>query len=206
MKLYIAKGSTSCRKVLATVYHLNLPLELQTIQFYSEHFDKKVFARKNPNGMVPLLEDGDFLLWESTAIMQYLADKTPGSTLFPRNFKIRADISRWQSWALAHFGAACDSLIWENVLKELLEGGSPDPRKVDEATQGFLRSAAVLDHCLEGREFLVDDHVTLADFSVAATLGYAEPARMPWDEFSNIKKWYVNLETLDAWKKTAPSL
>lgn len=69
MKLYVAKDSTSCRRVLATAYHLNLPLELQTIEFYSKHFDKQAFAAKSPNGMVPLLEDGDFVLWESIAIM-----------------------------------------------------------------------------------------------------------------------------------------
>ncbi len=205
MKLYIAKGSTSCRKVLATAYHLNIPLELQTIEFYSEHFDRPAFTKKNPNGMVPLLEDGDFRLWESTAIMQYLANMKPDSTLFPQDFKVRVDISRWQSWTLAHFGAACDALIWENILKKRLEGGSPDPRRVEEAMRNFHRFAPVLDQHLEKRKFLVGDQVTLADFSVAATLGYAEPALIPWDGFANIKRWYATLDTLDAWKRSAPS-
>ena len=204
MKLYIAKGSTSCRKVLATALHLNIPLELETIEFYSKNFDKEAFARKNINGMVPLLEDGKFTLWESTAIMQYLADKKPASTLFSQEPQRRADISRWQYWALAHFGAACDQLIWENVLKKLLEGGTPDPYKVEDGNQKFIRFGAVLDQYLNKREFLVGDSVTLADFAVGATLGYAEPAQLPWENFSHIKRWYTSLNAFDAWRKTAP--
>lgn len=204
MKLYVAKGSTSCRKVLATAYHLDIPLDLQTIEFYSERFDKQAFAKKNLNGMVPLLEDDGFLLWESTAIMQYLADKNPAAGLFSQDYKVRADISRWQSWAIAHFGAACDIVIWENVLKKRLEGGSPDPRRVEEGIRGFLHFADVLNQHLESREYLVEDRLTLADFSVAATLGYALSAQLPWDGFANVRTWYGSLETLDAWKKTAP--
>lgn len=96
-------------------------------------------------------------------------------------------------------------LIWENVLKKRLEGGSPDPRRVEEATRNFLRYAAVLDqHLLDERRFLLGSQLTLADFSAAATLGYAEPAQIPWGGYSNLMRWYAGLETLDAWKKSAP--
>ncbi|MEW6058502.1 MAG: glutathione S-transferase family protein [Bdellovibrionota bacterium] len=137
--------------------------------------------------------------------MHYLSEKTPSFTLFPTDLKLRVDVLRWQSWTLAHFGASCDILIWENVLKNLLEGQSPDPRRVEQGVQDFVWSAAVLDEHLNGRKFLVGNQVTLADFSVAATLGYADAAKMPWEGFKNIKKWYATLETLDAWKKSAPS-
>lgn len=206
MKLYIANGSTACRKVLATAYHLDIPLELQIIEFFSAQFDPIVFARKNPNGMVPLLADGDFLLWESTAIMQYLADTISDCTLYPRDIKTRADISRWQCWALAHFGATCNMIIWENVLKPRLLGESPDPRKVEEGRQGFFRFGSVLAEHLQDKRFIVDDQLTLADFSVAATLGYAESAQIPWDEFPAIQTWYASLASLPAWKRSAPEV
>ena len=204
MKLYVANGSTSCRKVLATALYLDIPLEQELIAFYSHEFDGHAFARKNPNGMVPLLEDGDFSLWESTAIMQYLADTRPDSPLFSQEPKCRADISRWQYWALAHFGAAGDQLIWENVLKNLLEGGTPDPRRVEDGERDFLRFGAVLEQHLEGREFMVGEGVTLADFSVGAVLGYAESARLPWDDFTHVQRWYASLNGIDAWAATAP--
>lgn len=204
MKLYIAKGSTSCRKVLATAHHLGLHLEFQSIEFYSDSFDEVAFAKMNPNGMVPLLKDGDFCLWESTAIMHYLVDKKPGSGLVPQDPKLKADVLRWQAWALAHFGAACDLLIWENILKNLLEGGIPDPTRIKEGERTFLQFAPVLDRHLAGKHFLVGSGVTLADFTVGAPLGFVEAAKIPWSDFSNIRRWYGNLESLDAWKKSAP--
>lgn len=204
MKLYIATGSTSCRKVLATAQYLDIPLQLETIAFYAKEFDKDAFAHKNINGMVPLLEDGDFSLWESTAIMQYLADKKPDSALFSQQPQQRADISRWLYWSLAHFGAACDQLNWENVLKIRLEGGLPDQDKVADAIEKFHRFAAVLDQHLHKRDFIVTEHITLADFAVAAPLGYAQAAQLPWNDYYEIQRWYAQLETLAAWRDTAP--
>jgi len=67
----------------------------------------------NPNGSVPTLVDGELVLWESNAIMQYLADKVPDSGLFPQNPQLRADVARWQFWELAHFNRAFGTLAFE---------------------------------------------------------------------------------------------
>src|SRR5262249_9043702 len=64
------------------------------------------YVALNPNGMVPLLVDGAFRLWESNAIMQYLADKAGSDALFPRDPQKRADVVRWQFWEVAHFNKA----------------------------------------------------------------------------------------------------
>ena len=80
----------------------------------------------NPTGRTPTLVDGDFVLWESNAIMQYLASGKPNA-LLPDDARTRADIARWQSWQLAHWGKeACQPLMFERVVKAVFNLGPCD--------------------------------------------------------------------------------
>ncbi len=204
MKLYQNPMSPPCRRVLATIYHLNSPVEMQSVDFQSPEMKNAEFMKMNPNGALPLLQDGDFHLWESVAIMQYLADKKGSTELFPQDAKSRADISRWNFWNAYHFGPATGTFVWENLVKKMLNAGEPDANAVKKATEDFHKYAKVLDQQLEGKQFVTGKNVTLADFSLGSNLMYAEAAHLPWDSYTNIKAWYKRLETLDAWKKSAP--
>jgi glutathione S-transferase len=81
MKLYHFPRSPNTRKVLAVIVHLGLNTELETVDLLKGEQMKPEFIRLNPNHKTPALQDGDFLLWESNAIMQYLASRKPGSKL-----------------------------------------------------------------------------------------------------------------------------
>jgi glutathione S-transferase len=206
MKLYYNPASPNCRKVTALAHHINAPLELQVVDMMAGGADTPEYLKMNPNGLVPLLEDGSMHLWESNAIMQYIADKTHATEAWPTDWKARADISRWQCWQLAHWGRACDTLMWEHMLKKLMNLGDPDPKAVDKATEEFRAYATVLDHHLKGKHFLVGNHATLADFSVASSLTYAAAGKIPYDRYTHLNAWYGRIEKLDAWKKTSPRL
>ena len=194
--------SPNCRRVSAVVHQTNTKLEFLTVDF-GDKFDWAAFETVNPTGMVPALEDGDFKLGESNAIMQYLADKAH-SDLIGTDIRSRADITRWQCWQLAHFGPACDTLQWENLLKKMFGEGETDALEVKEGLEAFRQHAAVLDRQLAKHKYVAGDRLSLADFSIAANLMYAEGAKIPVDEFAHIKKWYAHIETLDAWKNSAP--
>lgn len=203
MKLYYFPASPNSRKAHAVAIHLDLPLELRLIDLQKGEQRTPEFMQLNPTGRTPVLQEGEFVLWESTAIMQYLASQVANS-LWPENVRSRADIMRWQSWQLAHWHPACQPLQFERVVKPILQLGDPDPQVVDKATQRFHQEAAVLNQHLAHRAYLVDETLTLADFSVASDLTYASPGQFPLEPYSHIQAWYARVEQLSAWQKTDP--
>jgi len=206
MKLYYHPNSPNCTDVLATANHLGIQLDLQLVDLLKGAQKDSSFLRINPNGKVPALVDGDFVLSESNAIMQYLASRMPNNSLWPEDDRTRADICRWQFWQASQWSKATGTLVWENMIKKFLGAGGPDPAKVKEGEELFHGSAAVLDNHLKDREYLAGNALTLADFSVAAMLIYARPARLPLEKYENIRAWYGRLEKLDAWKKALPTM
>lgn len=203
MKLYYFPPSPNTRKVHAVAIHLQLPIDLRLVDLQKGEQHHPEFVQLNPTGRTPVLQDGDFILWESTAIMQYLASQVPNS-LWGEDPKIRADIMRWQSWQLAHWYSVCQPLQFENFVKPLLQLGEPDPQVVQQATDRFYKEASVLNNHLANREYLVNNTLTLADFSVASDLTYAIPARFPLENYQHIQDWYARIEQLSAWQQTAP--
>ncbi len=203
MKLYYFPPSPNTRKVHAVAIHLQLPIDLRLVDLLKGEQHHPEFVQLNPTGRTPVLQDGDFILWESTAIMQYLASQVPNS-LWGEDPKIRADIMRWQSWQLAHWYSVCQPLQFENFVKALLQLGEPDPQVVQQATDRFHKEASVLNNHLANREYLVNNTLTLADFSVASDLTYAIPARFPLENYQHIQDWYARIEQLSAWQQTAP--
>jgi len=206
MKLYTNPFSPNARKVTMTARALGIALDEQMVNLMAGEQRRPEFLRLNPNGLVPVLEDGDFVLWESDAIMQYLASRVPGNTLWPDDPAVRADITRWQCWELAHWAPACGVFLYENFLKQLLQGGGPNAGEVRRGEEKFRAIAEILNRHLAARDFLVGHGLTLADLSVAAYLMYAKPARIPLDEHDHIKRWFGRIQQLDAWKQTEPPM
>ncbi|AKG21084.1 glutathione S-transferase family protein [Calothrix sp. 336/3] len=203
MKFYYFPPSPNTRKVHAVAIHLGLPLELRLVDLQQGEQRTPEFIQLNPTGRTPVLRDGEFVLWESTAIMQYLASQV-ANTLWPEAPQIRADIMRWQSWQLAHWHQVCQPLQYENFVKPLLQLGEPDLQVVQSATERFHAEAIALNQHLAERKFLVNDTLTLADFSVASDLTYAVPGRFPLEDYPHIRTWYSRIEQLPAWQQTAP--
>ena len=204
MKLHLVHGSPNCRKPLAVIHHLKLDVELQPMSFVDGDLGKPEFIALNPNGMVPCLEDGDFKLWESNAIMQYLAASVPGNTLFPEEPRARADINRWQCWELAHFNKATGAIVWENFVKPYFKIGEPDTTAINTATQDLHRFAPVLDKQVSTQPFVCGNQPTLADYSIGCMLMYTEAGKLPLDDYKNITAWFQRVQQLPGWAASAP--
>src|SRR5262245_53679690 len=110
MRLHYHPYSHNSRRALAVIHHLGLTVELVTVDVLKGAHKSPEYLRLNPNGMVPTLEDGSFILWESNAIMQYLSERAGETSLWPRDPQVRADIARWQFWQVGHFNIAIETL------------------------------------------------------------------------------------------------
>jgi glutathione S-transferase len=204
MKLYGFPPSPNTWKVRALAFHLGVPLDLEIVDLSKPR--TPAYLAVNPTGRTPTLIDGDFKLWESNAIMQYLADKT-GSSLWPNDAQKRSDIVRWQCWQLAHWGAeACHPLTIQRVVKKQLNLGPPDQAVVAKATEAFTKEAKMLDAHLARQKYLVGDALSLADFAVAAALLYAKQAELPLEPYTHLRSWLERVSALPCWRETAPQM
>jgi len=149
-----------------------------------------------------VLEDDGFVVWESNAIITYLADKAGDTALYPREAKARANVLQWMFWESCSFDPACAILIFENFVKGFFGGGGPDASEVAKGTERFNKFAGVLDAQLKGKPFVCGDTLTLADIAIASPLIMAEPGKLPLGSFAEIRRWAVAMAALPAWKKT----
>jgi glutathione S-transferase len=191
-------------KACAVARYLGSPVEFIYVAVDKGEQSTPDYLAINPNGTVPALTDGDRCVWESNAIMCYLANKA-GSELWPHDDR-QIDIVRWLSWDACHFSRHGGALYFEYVIKPRFGAGDPDPVEVEQALGSFRKFAHVLDDHLRGRTCLVGEHLTVADFAVAVALPYADQARIPLAEFPNVRRWHDRLNQLDAWRRPFPDI
>jgi glutathione S-transferase len=206
MKLYGFPASPNTWKVRALASYLKTPFEFELVDLSTGAQRSPAYLAINPTGRTPTLIDGDFTLWESNAIMQYIADKG-ANTVWPKDARSRADIARWQFWQLAHWSAeACAPLIFQRLIKKFLNLGPADEAAVAKGTEAFNKEAKMLDAHLAKQKYLVGDTLTLADFAAAAPLFYAKQSEMPLGSYANLRGWFERVAALPCWSETAPQL
>ncbi len=192
MKLYDFPFSPNSRKVRAVAYELGIELELAPVDLLNGEQRAPSFLAKNPNGRVPVLEDGDFVLWESTAIVRYLATKaerSPGAhSLVPAGAREQADMDRWLAWQLAHLAPATSKVAFERIVKKLTGQGEPDQAAIDIGTAEFGKLTAVLDASLANREY-VAGRLSIADFALASHYSIASSCGLDVTKHPRVNAW-----------------
>jgi glutathione S-transferase len=204
MKLYYSPISSNARKVRLAASMLGLPIELVNIDLGKGAQRTPEFLAINPMGRVPVLEDGDFILTESAAIMAYLADTKPDSPLYPRDLKQRADVNRWLFWGANHWGPTFAALAFEKWIKKFMQLGEPDLVQVKRQEDALRGLATVLDAHLASREWVCGAAITIADLAIAASLGAADRVQFRMGDFVAMEAWFEKVQALEAWKSTEP--
>ena len=201
MRLHVFPPSPRALKVRALVRHLNLDVEECLVDLFKGGQQTPEYAALNPNKRMPVLEDGDFVLWESNAILQYLAAKKPESGLWPGDIRGQADVARWLHWESAHWTPASTPFAFERVVKKLAGLGDPNPAEIARGEQLFHPLAAVLNGHLRGRKWLVGNALTIADFGVATGLAFMDAAQLPVEKYDDLVRWYHDFRKLPGWQK-----
>jgi glutathione S-transferase len=203
IELYVFPPSPRAFKVMSVANHLGIDYAVRIVDFRKGDQRTPEYAALNPNMKMPTLKEGDYVLWESNAITQYLALKRPESGLLPTDERARLDVTRWQFWDLAHWDPACAVFAFEYVAKRVVLGmNEPDMDAIAKGTESFHRVAKVLDGQLKNRRFVTGDSLTLADFALGAAMNFAEAAHYPIEPYGEIKRWFNTLAALPSWQKT----
>jgi glutathione S-transferase len=151
----------------------------------------------SPNCRKVRAEDGDLILWESTAIIRYLA---AGSPLVPEAPRAAAEVDRWIGWQLAHLGPAMSKVAFENIVKRLTRRGEPDPVRIAEGTAEFDQLTEILDRALASRDFIAGP-LTLADFALAGHYSLAAAAGLELARHRRVESWLARISARDSMKR-----
>jgi glutathione S-transferase len=204
MKLYFHPASTTSRIVQMFAVDQGINLDYKVVDLFTGEHLKPEFTGINPSRMVPVLEDGDFRLTESSAIVKYLADKM-GSPAYPKDLKARARVHEMMDWFNSNlykdFGYG---LVYPQLFPH-------HKRPSDEAHAGSIEWGKqqarawlkVLDENLIGpkKSFLCGDRITLADYLGAEMVCIGDLVRCNYSEYPNIQRWIRNMKALKGWAK-----
>jgi glutathione S-transferase len=201
IKLHGFPLSPRAFKAFFAAHQMAVPYEFALVNFATGDNRTPGFTKMNPNQRMPVLEHDGFYLWESNAIVNYLAGQSPDSGYLPADAKARATTQQWQFWEANHWDPACAVFMFENVVKKLFGRGEPDPNEIKRGTELMARLGPVLDGQLAKTRYVTGDRITVADLSLAPTLSGAEPAQMPIGEYRHIQRWMAEISALPSWQK-----
>jgi glutathione S-transferase len=174
MKLY-EFGPTRSIRARWTLQELEVDFEAVTVNLVAGEHRKPDFLRIKPAGKLPVLVDDDLVLTESVAIVLYLGDKYPAKGFMPAGLEERAEVERW----LLFTATELEQPLWRMARHtNLYPEAKRLPADIALARDDFTPMAGVLDDRMKGRQFVVGDRATVADFVLAYTLDWANEVQM----------------------------
>jgi glutathione S-transferase len=202
MQVYADPITVNCRKVLAGLDFLGVPFERVHVDYFKGEQKEPAYTALNPNASVPALRDGDFVLWESNAILQYAADKAGRDLAYPRDLRQRADINRWLLWESSSWFPCTYVFLVENCVKPLL-GGEADAAVLDAQAVQFHKLAGILDARLAQSAWVCGDTPTIADIALAAPIHLHAWQQLPLADHPHLRRWMTEqVEQLPCWQRT----
>ena len=202
MKLHYHPASTTSRIVELFVRDQGISLEYQLVDLFTGAQHHPDFDKMNPSRLVPVLEDGDFFLTESSAIAKYIAEKT-GSAAYPKILQERASVNEMMDWFNANF---YKDFGYGFIYPQLY----PHHKRADDAVQaGTIEWAMqktrhwlkILDERLIGpdKTYLCGDTITLADYQGAEIISLGDLIRCKYDDYPNVSRWMNAMRNLPSW-------
>lgn len=190
IKIWGRRDSSNVQKVLWCCDELGVSYERIDIGGKFGGTKEKPYLDLNPNGLVPTIEDGGFVLWESNTIMRYLVDKYGQGRLLPPTPEGRANAGRWMDWQLTTLGPAITP-----IFRELVR--TPEEKRDPAAIENALKKAAngwlIVDNHLAKNSYMAGDAFTIGDIppGVWAYRWFNLPIQRP--KLDHLKRWYDSL-------------
>jgi glutathione S-transferase len=204
MKLYMHPVSMTCRPVRLFAADNNIAMDEEFVDLMTGAHMQAPYSTINPNCLVPLLEDGDLKLTESSAILKYLADKI-SSPAYPKDLKARAKVNEVMDWINTNFYREWGyNLCYPQLFPHL-------KRRSDEAQAATLeygkqnakRWLTLLNDYWIGpnKTYLVGNTITIADYFGAGIVTLGELIRCDLSKYPNVARWLANVKKTPNWNK-----
>lgn len=198
IKVWGRNTSANVQKVMWAVAEIALPYERIDIAGPFGKNREPAYLAKNPNGLVPTLEEDDgFLLWESNSIVRYLAAKHRAEVLEPADLRARARAAAWMDWQLSVLGPAIGPAFL-GLIRTPPE--KRDHAAIEESKKKTTAAIAILDGELAKTAFVAGDHFSYGDIPAAVMANrYRQlvPERPP---FRNFERWFAAIAGRPAFK------
>ena len=203
MKLYMHPVSMTSRPVRLFIHENGIKVDEQVVDLFTGEHYKEPYASMNPNRLVPMLEDGDLRLTESSAILKYLADKII-SPAYPKDLKQRAKVNEMMDWLNTNFYREWGyNMIYPQLFPHMKRPNDV----VQKATIEWGKERAKVwlqvlnDHWIGKNQYLCGNQVTIADYLGAAFVTLGEIVRCDLSRYPNVCRWLENMRRLKSWNK-----
>ena len=187
LRLWGRLSSINVRKVVLCAQVLGVEFERMDAGMAFGIVDTPDYRALNPNGQVPLLQDGDFTLWESNVIVRYLC-KRASSPLYPGDLQTQFDAERWMDWQQTTLNPAGSSAFkqWIRTPPE-----RRDPQAIAASVAATEPLFALLDRHLSQQPFMCGDALTMADIPVACEVHRWWGLPQPRPDWPNLERWFA---------------
>lgn len=184
--------------VMCALEELGLAYECVDLLPRSAGTQTQAYRALNPTGKLPTLEDGDLVLWETQAILFYLARKYGANQLWVDSPEQEADLFRWSLYISNQIEAPALDLM---LLTKFAKDGVTEGEKLAQLTAQLDRFIPVLEAHLGGREFLVGEHLTVADIHGAGVLAWPKLAGYDYSPYPHVAAWLRRILALPSQKR-----
>ncbi|KAL1918673.1 uncharacterized protein VTP21DRAFT_2695 [Calcarisporiella thermophila] len=209
IKVYGSPISTCFLRVITTCNALGIPYEIVHVDMAKGEHMAPEFLKIQPFGKIPVVQDGDFYIYESRAICRYLIAKYQTDTsaqLIPKDPQAAGLVEQYISVETSYFDPGVSGFVWEALFKNMFGLGETNPELVKTNRHKITETLNIYDKFLEGKDYLVGDSLTLADIvhlpygHYACVAGAEDIFNSP--ERPNVTRWWKNITSHPAWVKT----
>jgi glutathione S-transferase len=197
LKVWGRKTSSNVQKVMWAIGELGLAHERIDIGGPFGGNKEPAYLAMNPNGLVPTIEDGDLILWESNTIVRYLAGLHGRGTLEPADAKTRAHASKWMDWQLSVLGPAITPAFL-GLIRTPAE--KRDAAAIAASQARTIEAMRILDAALAKSAYVAGDAFSYGDIPVGV-MAYRYPQLVPErPELKNLARWYEAIAARKAFR------
>lgn len=204
MKLYYHPVSTTSRPIALFAADYGIELEYQAVDLFTGEHVQPAFTAINPHQAVPVLEDGDFRLTESSAILKYLAERT-GVPAYPRDLQQRALVNERMDWFNTSLSRElCYGFLYPQLMPTHLRPDANAQRHtLDWARRNAVRWLDVLnEHWLGGdNRYVCGERITIADYLGIAQVTVGEAAHVDYSRWPNVARWIARMKDRPTWAR-----